>query len=212
MTLTIRVYEPDDYPCIAKIFDKIWGWELEDDAQLRASLALFYAGAAVLESSRVLVADLDGSVAGVCCVKADGEESCLAYRPDPVLAAALAQSRIGLQKTAAGRQTLEFYRGIDTVNQQLDSVMSEQGLFFDAEIKLLITDPDAQGRGVGRALQKAALEYLSGLGSVRAVMLKTDTHCAWQFYEHTGWTRAAQKDWIFSGEKITAFAYRRTID
>ena len=46
---------------------------------------------------------------------------------------------------------------------------------------------------------------------IRDVILFTDSHCNWQYYEKTGWTLAAEHKWSFREEPIRALAYWKTI-
>ena len=81
---------------------------------------------------------------------------------------------------------------------------------WNGELKLLMTSSVCQGQGLGSLLVRETLEEMKARG-VMDVVLFTDTHCNWRWYEKTGWRRAAEHDWLYKGETITALAYHKTL-
>lgn len=204
MSVLIRRYEARDLSAAVGLFDDIWGWELEGDAAEKADLALLYVAGIIAECNHLAVAEVDGEVRAVVfaevndLVAPDGRAAYLAMASE-------AQSR--LQKSETGRRTLAFYAKLEEVFTELCKTMKAQGDTWDAEIKLLLTDPSCRGQGLATKLTQSVFEALSNCAGSRC-MLCTDTHCSWQYYEKTGWSRAAQIEWG-DGSGITAFAYRK---
>lgn len=64
----------------------------------------------------------------------------------------------------------------------------------DASIWALFVEPAMEGRGIGRRLLALALDYLSALGHVRALLSTGADTRADRFYAALGWTRAAPVD------------------
>lgn len=59
----------------------------------------------------------------------------------------------------------------------------------DGELIFLAADPDANRKGIGTALLQALAEAESG----KRVFLFTDSGCTYQFYEHRGFARYAER-------------------
>ena len=85
----------------------------------------------------------------------------------------------------------------------------------DARIFSVAVHPDFQGKGIGKGLVKAGLEYLSSLGVKRVRLeVRPDNYPAINIYEKSGFkitgrTRDTQADWLimikefqFSGSKL----------
>lgn len=79
----------------------------------------------------------------------------------------------------------------------------------EAEMRLLAVDPDAQGRGVGAALMRAALETALGWGA-EALVLDTgrENLAAQRLYERLGFERVPEREW---SEEIVPFVYRHAL-
>lgn len=77
-----------------------------------------------------------------------------------------------------------------------------------ANIRMLGVDPDARGRGAGRALLDACIR-LAREGGKRAVTLHTteDMHAALALYTSAGFVRDPARDWKVD-ETFTLTAYR----
>ena len=66
----------------------------------------------------------------------------------------------------------------------------------EAEVRALAVAPEAQGRGVGRALLRAVIERATGLG-VRQLVLSTQSgmDAARHLYTSVGFGRLPDRDW-----------------
>lgn len=66
----------------------------------------------------------------------------------------------------------------------------------EGEFRMLAVDPDAQGRGVGRALVDLTVERFRSTGASAVVLCSmkemTDAH---RLYERAGFVRDAERDW-----------------
>ncbi len=213
----LRAFCDADFAGAAAVFDAIWGWELEGASQSeRENLALLYTAGALASANWVQVAveavEKEGEqdeehVKALLCAQINGRGK---PSHDQALYARLALFyREALEKTAVGKEILDFYEKLEAVNRDLLSDMRRQSLGWDAELKLLITAPDARGKGYARRLVEACFADAAAAGGSWCMLL-TDTHCAWQYYEKTGWQRAAQHLWR-DGSGITGFAYRKRI-
>ena len=81
----------------------------------------------------------------------------------------------------------------------------------DGEIIFLAADPDSQIKGVGTALLSAFEKEVQG----KLVYLYTDNACTYQFYEHRGFTRTAERQIVLELEKkkvpLTCLFYTKKI-
>lgn len=207
--MQVRTYADSDFESVVRIFDAIWGWELEGDQEEKHTLAAHYIAAALAGSNYVRVAEHEGNVVGIMCAAIDNLTD-TTHRPDYATYMMLvAQTRQTLEQTETGRETLAFYKDIDAINADLERSMIRQGQDWQAEMKLLICSPDCQGQGVGKHLVGDLFARLHR-EHVTWCMLKTDTHCQWQYYEKTGWLMAARQEWPGDSD-MTAFAFCREV-
>lgn len=79
----------------------------------------------------------------------------------------------------------------------------------DGEIVFLAADPDCNIKGIGTALLNALAEREKG----KTLYLHTDDACTYQFYEHRGFEKAAEKDIMLEMPKgkvpLKCFIYSR---
>jgi ribosomal protein S18 acetylase RimI-like enzyme len=81
------------------------------------------------------------------------------------------------------------------------------------EVWAIYVDPDAQGRGVGRALMDAAIRDLEARGLGEAVLWVFEANApARAFYERLGWTPdGAAKPLVIGGAAPVELRYRRRL-
>lgn len=206
--LEVVDYRAEFLTSAVRAFDSTWGWELRGEAEEKLSLAAFYVSHALLVSNVRRIALIDGRFAGLMF----GMIPSLAYSygDEVLLTDLMKRSADRLSLTATGRNTLSMYQGIDAVNARLLTRMRERGLTWQATMNLLIAVPEFLGQGAGRALVSSFFEMLSA-ERVSHVILYTDDHCNYRYYDKTGWERGAEADWVFEGEPIHAIAYRKAV-
>lgn len=211
--VTIRAYRDDDFVDLARMFDDTWGWELTGTPEENMDLASLYVALALLGSDIVYVAEIDGKVEGVACLQVTqaSNESKKSFKQYDVNTYAIVAQTLGesLKTSEAGRFALDFYRRLDAVNTILVERLEQKNVPWDAELKLLLTSPACRGKGVGKGLVASVFEDLKDYG-MKLCMLRTDTHCAWQYYEKTGWERAVEYDWP-DEEDLTALSYVKAV-
>lgn len=209
--LQVKRFNHDDFESLCATFDRQWGWELGDDFELRHDLAVHYLAAALAGADIVRVASVDGQTVGVMCAQvADLPSSHDDGVPDKSRYLSLcALSGQRLQASELGRKALSFYATIDAANAQLEQEMSQSSKYWDAEMTLLLCDAAARGKGVGKALVASLFVALQKC-SAHYCMLKTDSHCNWQFYEKQQWELAASVPWP-DKSGIIGFAFRKPV-
>jgi ribosomal protein S18 acetylase RimI-like enzyme len=71
----------------------------------------------------------------------------------------------------------------------------------EAELRMLVVDPEHQGRGIGEALVRRCIELATASGKARLVLLsEDDMTVAHRLYERLGFVRAPERDWLYSPE------------
>jgi ribosomal protein S18 acetylase RimI-like enzyme len=81
----------------------------------------------------------------------------------------------------------------------------------EVEIRALAVSPEAQGRGVGRALLEAALARAAQEGVTHLVLAtQQDMHTAQRMYEKAGFRRMPERDWapVPDGMKLIVYGMR----
>lgn len=205
--MRIRSFELSDFPFLARAMDEEWGWELKGCTKgERDALACFYSAAAVGACNTVFCAvDAQNTPCAFLCAE-------LFAHPKRTPAENLhwqflvQSSQEILCASAAGKEVLHFYEQIAAVNRRLLAKTRETGFIPQSELRFFITARAARGKGAGKLLLTQFADHLRAKG-VSHCILFTDSHCAWQFYEKTGWRRAAEERWDCAGQPIDAFAY-----
>ena len=132
------------------------------------------------------VAVMDGKPVGVAMARAGKADAATQNRWKSVADDAC-------QRLVALGQDLEefdaFFRAMDEVDVQL---LAESGCDERFELVLFAVGPETRGHGVGTKLLAAAQDYLREQGA-RQAFLFTDTDCTWEYYEHRGMRRAAER-------------------
>lgn len=137
------------------------------------------------EASMVTVAEVDGHIAGVILLSADGE---------PKHGRMLMKSTIDSAATihAHGNEVASyFYDRMKIENEHDDKLLkdAEASVDYDGRIVLFIMDPQFQGLGIGSRLFQAAKDYFAEK-NVENYYLFTDSSCNYPFYDHKGMRRA----------------------
>lgn len=207
----ISAWQDQDFEGVAKLFDELWGWELEGSEQEKRDISDLYIAGSALACNRLRVIRENGDIAAYLgsvfyqnAPQEQGIQNPSAFRQ----AAAVMESR--LRSTPFGLESVEFNDLINEANRKLKADMIAKGFEWQGELKLLMTSPLYQGRGMARLLIDDTFDEMRRRG-IRNVILYTDSHCNWQYYEKTGWTLAAEHEWSFKEEPIRALAYWKTI-
>ena len=82
----------------------------------------------------------------------------------------------------------------DATNRAMKATLRSEP---DVELVFFAIDPACKGKGVGTKLLAAFERACAGMD----MFLRTDDACTYQFYEHRGFMRAAERDVVMEGAK-----------
>ncbi len=208
--MQFRSFREDDFSSLIEAYDQAWGWEQGKDPLLRLQIARFYTADMIATSDEVIVAEQDGVFLGLACLsdpllrKCEDDSRRARFRD-------IAQDAMGqLALVEGGRREIEFMHQLEKSGSRLVEQLRELQIGWDAELLFLLCAAEARGQGVGKALMDEALSRLKAAHRTGTVMLKTDTHCSWQFYPKHGWRQAASYEWP-EAQDMTAYVFTRPI-
>ena len=207
----ISAWQDQDFEGVAKLFDELWGWELEGSEQEKRDISDLYIAGSALASNRLRVIRENGDIAaylGSVFYQNAPQEQGLPDHSDFRQADDVMDSR--QRRTPFGLESVEFTDRIKEANRKIKADMIAKGFKWQGELKLLMTSPLYQGRGMARLLIDDTFDEMRRR-VIRYVILFNDYHCNWQYYEKTGWPLAAEHKWSFREAPIRALAYWKTI-
>lgn len=207
MSTTVSAWQDAYFEDVSELFDELWGWELDGSKQQKRDIADLYIAGALLACNRLRVVREQGKTAAFLgSILYDNPQPGLALENRAAFERAAIELEARLRTSCFGMESIVFNEAIVEANRRLKEEMIAKGFAWQGELKLLMTSSAFQGRGYARILVEETLRAMYGQG-VRGVVLYTDTHCNWRYYEKNGWVLAAQNEWIFRDEPIRALAY-----
>lgn len=200
--LIFRPYQSSDRPALTQIIRESWHYDRFASAKTAQRMARLFLDSCLANQTFTCVAERNRQPIGVIMVKNRHAHCCpLKYR------LRFAASLAALLLTVEGRNILEMFRGIQAVDKTL---LAESGQEYDGELAFFAIDKKSRGLGLGRQLFDRALREMR-LDGLHNFYLFTDTSCNWQFYEHLGLTRRAERSQTLNvdGDRVemTFFIY-----
>lgn len=203
-SVKVRDFTPADMEVFTNAYDEVWGWEIHADpaSMERSTMAVAYTLTNLLRADAARTALLpDGRPGALACMRWDASEP-QTHGVEPAHRD-LARIRMKtlyerclsrLSATKLGRDCLQFEEDLMAVNHELMGRLPPVPEGGRAELVYLITDPQARGLGLGKALMDdfEAACRTRGIGDA---FLYTDNHCHWEIYLKRGWTLASKKCW-----------------
>lgn len=149
-----------------------------------------------------------------------GAVTAAAYRAAGMTGAGYADELRDTETRAASAELLVAVEAAGSDGRVLGSVTfcpagsayREIAMADEAEFRMLAVRPDAQGRGIGRALATACVERARALG-FRALVLSTPAGAATphRLYESMGFVREPDRDWS-PVDGVDLIAYSLALD
>lgn len=189
MQITIREYQNKDFQDLEKIIRETWHYDEFSSPETAAKLARVFLSSCLTNHTFSRVALLNNKPIGIILVKNIATHKCpLKYRLKQI------KSIISLYLSKEGRNVSKIFESVNGIDKQL---LADVNKLYSAELALFAVDTSCRGKGVGKILFNAALEYLKEQ-NLKEFYLFTDTSCNYGFYEHQGMVRRCEKEHIFN--------------
>lgn len=179
----LRELKKQDLPALEDVIRKTWDYDKFATPKTARRLAKVYLATCLTNQTYTRVAEVDGVPAGLIFGKDIEKHHCpLKYRLRQLFAVC------GLLTSKEGRGILNFYKGVDDIDNQL---LKQCNKDYKGEIALFALSPEYRGLGIGKMLFHCLLAYMKSQ-SISDFYLYTDTSCNFGFYEHQGMVRQQQ--------------------
>ena len=185
MTIEYRPMNIDDADRIGTILAETWH-ELAEGDLARLHGVIDFATYA-LRHTYSQVAVMDGVVQGVVLARAGMPDA------DDVKEWEELRERAYAQADALDKPATDELRDFLAAEYAADDeLLAESGCNPDFELVVFIVSSATRGHGVGSKLLADAQAYLAQAGGETGFLF-TDTTCTWEYYEHRGMTRRAER-------------------
>lgn len=205
----LRSMRSEDLPRIEDMVRRTWHYDdmLSPDNARR--MGRIDAANCMSRRTFMRVADVDGDIAGIV-VANDIKQ----HRKDRRARMRRWVTALPLIGSREGRDMLNLMHNYLSTDAALSKQTKAMGCEYEGELVLFIVDSAFRGKGIGKQLFRAAMEYFRSVG-VDRFFLYTDTGCDYGFYDHHGLNqRCAQSfDWSLGTDtkRITMFIYDDTV-
>ena len=195
MKITLREYQKEDFQELENIIRETWHYDEFSSSETAARLARVFLNSCLTNHTFSRVAVWNGKPVGIILCKITAGYKCpLKYR------AAQIKSILSLYLSKEGRNVSKIFGNVNGIDKQL---LTDAGKSYPAELALFAVDPSCRGKGIGKMLFQAVLDYLKEQ-KLDEFSLFTDTSCNYGFYEHQGMRRHCEKEHIFNINGQTA--------
>lgn len=187
MNIEIREYQKQDVKALEHIIRETWNYDKFSSPKTASKLANVFLSSCLSNQTFSRVAVLDGVPVGIILGKDIRMHRCpLKYRIMQIRAI------ISLYSSKEGRKVSNIFRNVNGIDKQL---LKECGKDYPAELALFAVDASCRGKGIGKLLFQAVLEYFKQ-HNLDEFYLFTDTSCNYGFYEHQQMIRRCVKKQI----------------
>ena len=174
MQITLRDYQKEDFKELQAIVRKTWHYDEFCSPKTAAKLANVF---------------LSNKPVGIILVKNRAIHKCpVKYRLKQI------ESILSLYLSKEGRKVSKIFGSVNGIDKQL---LADVNKSYPAELSLFAVDSSYRGKGIGKQLFNAALEYLKEQ-RLNEFYLFTDTSCNYGFYEHQGLVRRCEREHLFN--------------
>lgn len=196
MQITFREYQKQDFEPLETIIRETWHYDDLSSPKTAGKLAKVFLSSCLTNYTFSKVAVLDGNVVGIILVNHIKKHKC--SFSDRLLQI---QSILSLYSSKEGRAVSKIFGSVNGIDKQL---LNEINKIYPAELSLFALSSSCRGKGIGKKLFQAALEYMKQ-EHLKEFYLFTDTSCNYGFYEHQGMKRRSEKEHTFQikGQQAT---------
>ena len=189
--IVVRDIEEKDLPVLKLLIVEAFGegWNLgrfDQDSDFFEPLLDTYLSIFLNSGTFGKVAEIEGSTVGAILVSAQGEEEKFRIFQKDIAPNALALL------TAAEPERKDIVEHLSVSFQTIGALLENRADSYDSSLEFIAVSKQAQGLNVGQALWNEARTYLESK-PCKSRYLIADSACNVGFYEHNGFSRAAEK-------------------
>lgn len=188
MQIQFREYRKQDYRDLVEIIRKTWHYDEFCSSKTADKLANVFLSSCLTNYTYSRVVLADGKAAGIILVNNIAKHTCSVMDRLRQLKALVA-----LYGCKEGRQAARIFGSVHGIDQRL---LEKNHKHYPAELALFALSDTYRGKGIGKQLFQAALDYMKQEG-LDSFYLFTDTSCNYGFYEHQGMKRCCEHEHSF---------------
>lgn len=188
MLIELREYQKQDFKDLETIIRETWHYDDFSSPKTAIKLARVFLSSCLTNYTFSRVAVMDGNVEGIILANNIAKHKCpLSNKMLQI------KSILSLYSSKEGRNVSKIFGGVNGIDKQL---LNENNKIYPAELALFAVSSSCRGRGIGKLLFQATLDYMKQ-EKLKEFYLFTDTSCNYGFYEHQGMERRLEKEHIF---------------
>lgn len=195
MEITLREYRKEDFQELSNIIRETWHYDDLASPKTAQKLARVFLSSCLTNYTFSCVALENGKPVGIILVNNKAKHKCpLGLKMQQMKAI------ISLAISKEGRNVSKIFESVSGIDKEL---LKECGTEYPAELALFAVNASCRGKGVGKRLFQAALDYMDEQ-QLDKFYLFTDTSCNYGFYEHQGMVRRSEREHKFNIHGQTA--------
>lgn len=200
--IILREFQKKDTCEIENIIVEAWHYNDLCSSKTARKLAKVFLSSCLANQTYTQVAVENNIPIGIIMGKNISTHRCsIKYRWKQIL------SIIRLYLSSEGRKVSKIFANVSEIDKQL---FEETEKTYQGELAFFAVSESARGKGVGKELFKAMLQYMKEQ-KIDNIYLFTDTSCNYGFYEHQGMIRCGeiQQKFMVHNQKadMTFFIY-----
>lgn len=188
MNITVRPFQKQDTNKLSSIIRDTWHYDQYTSAKIAEKLGKLYLYSCLVQQSYNQVVLTDQVPAGIIMVKNNKKKGAWHYL-FPMIGVLFS-----LFLSKEGRKTMKIFQNVNQIDQEL---LKQTGKKYDGEICFFVVDAKVRGKGLGKLLFSAAINYMKQ-EKIQSYYLYTDVTCNYLFYEHQGMHKKCEKQVSFS--------------
>ncbi|MGL4739664.1 MAG: GNAT family N-acetyltransferase [Sarcina sp.] len=181
----IREYRASDEKQVVEIVKKTWFYEKMSDSQVANEIAKVYLTSILLEETFTRVAKVGDKIVGIIMLKDSHKDIKINFK----LSKNMFLGGVKIYINKEGRRILKAFSEMGEIDKALFKKVDKK---FDGEVSFFVVDEIYRGKGIGKILFDAGIEYFKE-NNMKNFYLYTDSYCNYGFYDHRGLECLAKK-------------------
>ncbi|MGL5635233.1 MAG: GNAT family N-acetyltransferase [Sarcina sp.] len=174
----IQKYKASDEKQVIEIVKKTWFYEKMSDQKIANEIAKVYLTSILLEETFTRVAKVGDKIVGIIMLKDSKKDIKINFQ----LSKNMFLGGIKIYINKEGRRILKAFSKMGEIDKTLFKKANKS---FDGEVSFFVVDEEYRGKGIGKLLFDAGIEYFKQ-NNMKNFYLYTDSCCNFGFYDHRG--------------------------